>query len=39
VFAGPQWIVRQIRPATLQSAVASMPVVDANLALIERAAD
>ena len=38
-FAGPEWVVREIRPAGLHSAVESMPIVDANLALIERAAD
>jgi SAM-dependent methyltransferase len=38
LFAGPEWIVREIRPAELHSAVDSMPIVDANLALIERAA-
>ena len=38
-FAGPEWVVREIRPAELHSAVSSMPIVDANLALIERAAD
>ena len=36
-FAGPTWVVREIRPAELHSAVESMPIVDANLALIERA--
>lgn len=35
-FAGPEWTVREIRPAELHSAVESMPIVDANLALIER---
>ena len=38
VFAGPEWHIRGIRPAGLHSAVESMPIVDANLALIERAA-
>ncbi|MDR3687652.1 MAG: class I SAM-dependent methyltransferase [Coriobacteriia bacterium] len=37
VFAGPEWVVREIRPAELHSAVDAMPIVDANLALIERA--
>jgi len=37
-FAGPEWVVREVRPAHLHSAVSAMPVVDANLALIERAA-
>jgi len=36
-FAGDAWAVREIRPAELHSAVESMPVVDANLAVIERA--
>jgi 2-polyprenyl-3-methyl-5-hydroxy-6-metoxy-1,4-benzoquinol methylase len=36
VFAGPEWVVREIRPAELHSAVEAMPIVDANLALIER---
>jgi SAM-dependent methyltransferase len=35
-FAGPEWRVREIRPAGLHSAVESMPVVDANLAIVER---
>ena len=37
VFAGPEWVLRAIRPAELHSAVEAMPIVDANLALIERA--
>ena len=36
-FSGPEWRVRDVRPATLHSAVESMPIVDANLALVERA--
>lgn len=36
-FAGEQWRVRELRPAQLHSAVESMPIVDANLAVIERA--
>ena len=36
-FAGPEWRVREIRPAELYSAVAEMPIVDANLAIVERA--
>jgi 2-polyprenyl-3-methyl-5-hydroxy-6-metoxy-1,4-benzoquinol methylase len=36
VFAGPEWSVREIRPAELHSAVEAMPIVDANLAVIER---
>lgn len=35
-FAGSQWAVRELRPADLQSAMPQMPVVDANLAVIER---
>jgi SAM-dependent methyltransferase len=35
-FAGGEWRVREVRAAQLRSAVPSMPVVDANLALIER---
>jgi SAM-dependent methyltransferase len=35
-FAGPLWRVRDVRPAELHSAVEEMPIVDANLALIER---
>ena len=37
-FASSKWVVREIRPAQLHSAVPAMPIVDANLALIERAA-
>ena len=36
-FAGPEWSVREVKPAELHSAVEAMPIVDANLALIERA--
>lgn len=36
-FAGPAWRVREIRAAELHSAVEAMPVVEANLALVERA--
>lgn len=36
VFSGSQWIVREVRPAPLHSAMERMPIVDANLALIER---
>ena len=36
-FAGPQWRVREVRPALLYSAVEAMPTVDANLAIVERA--
>lgn len=36
-FAAPRFTVREIRPAALHSAVPHMPVVDANLAVIERA--
>jgi cyclopropane fatty-acyl-phospholipid synthase-like methyltransferase len=36
-FAGPDFVVREVRPAELHSARRSMPVVDANLALIVRA--
>lgn len=35
-FSGPQWRVRGVRPAELHSAIAEVPVVDANLALVER---
>jgi 2-polyprenyl-3-methyl-5-hydroxy-6-metoxy-1,4-benzoquinol methylase len=35
-FSGEAWRIREIRPAELHSAVEAMPVVDANLALIER---
>ncbi len=35
-FADEAWRIREIRPAELHSAVPAMPVVDANLALIER---
>ena len=36
-FSGGVWRVREVRPAQLHSAVDAMPVVDANLAVIERA--
>jgi len=36
-FSGPKFRVREVRPAELHSAVERMPIVDANLALIERA--
>jgi cyclopropane fatty-acyl-phospholipid synthase-like methyltransferase len=36
-FAGPDFEVREVRPAELHSARAEMPVVDANLAIVERA--
>jgi SAM-dependent methyltransferase len=36
-FGGPAWRIREIRPSELRSAVEAMPIVDANLALIERA--
>ena len=36
VFAGDAWRVREVRAAGLHSARAEMPVVDANLALVER---
>ena len=36
VFAGSQWRVREIRPAELRSAMPQMPVVDANLSVVER---
>lgn len=36
VFSEGEWLVREVRPAGLRSAVAEMPIVDANLALIER---
>ena len=36
VFSGAEWRVREVRPAELHSAMPQMPVVDANLALIER---
>lgn len=35
-FWGRRWIVREIRPAELHSAVPARPIVDANLAIIER---
>lgn len=35
-FAEPEWRVREVRPAELHSAVEAMPVVDANLAVVER---
>ena len=35
-FSGPEWRVREVRPAELFSAVPSMPIVDANLAVVER---
>ncbi len=35
-FSGSQWRVLELRPAELHSAIERMPVVDANLALIER---
>ena len=35
-FAGPEWHAREVRPAGLRSAVPAMPIVDANLAVIER---
>jgi 2-polyprenyl-3-methyl-5-hydroxy-6-metoxy-1,4-benzoquinol methylase len=36
-FSAPQWRVRDIRPAELRSAMPQMPVVDANLVLVELA--
>jgi SAM-dependent methyltransferase len=36
-FASPAFAVREVRPAELHSARPQMPVVDANLAIIERA--
>ena len=36
-FASPAFAVREVRPAELHSARPEMPVVDANLAIIERA--
>jgi 2-polyprenyl-3-methyl-5-hydroxy-6-metoxy-1,4-benzoquinol methylase len=36
-FAGGAWRVHEVRPAELHSAVEAMPIVDANLALVERA--
>ena len=36
-FGGPEFVVREVRPAELHSARRSMPVVDANLALVVRA--
>ena len=38
-FDAPEWRIREIRPAGLHSAVESMPIVDANLALVERSSD
>jgi 2-polyprenyl-3-methyl-5-hydroxy-6-metoxy-1,4-benzoquinol methylase len=35
-FSGPEWHVREVRAAGLHSAVATLPVVDANLALVQR---
>jgi SAM-dependent methyltransferase len=35
-FSGPEWHVREVRPAELRSARPEMPVVDANLAIVER---
>ena len=35
-FGGSQWRIRELRPAELHSAMPQMPVVDANLAVIER---
>jgi len=35
-FSGEAWHVREVRTAGLHSAVESMPVVDANLAIVER---
>ncbi len=35
-FGGSQWRVRELRPAELHSAMPQMPIVDANLAVIER---
>ena len=35
-FSGRCWNVREIRPAELHSAVPAMPIVDANLAIVER---
>ncbi len=35
-FGGHQWRIREIRPAELHSAMERMPVVDANLAVVER---
>ncbi len=35
-FGGSQWSIRELRPADLHSAVERSPVVDANLAVIER---
>jgi SAM-dependent methyltransferase len=37
VFSGDEWRIREVRPAGLHSARAEMPVVDANLAVVERA--
>ena len=35
-FSAPRFRVREVRPAELRSSVPQMPVVDANLAIIER---
>ena len=35
-FGGSQWQIRELRPAELHSAMERMPVVDANLAVVER---
>jgi cyclopropane fatty-acyl-phospholipid synthase-like methyltransferase len=35
-FSGPEFSVREVRPAELRTAVAERPVIDANLAVIER---
>jgi len=35
-FPAPEWRVREVRAADLHSAVPTMPIVDANLSLIER---
>ena len=36
VFGGPEFHVREVRPAKLSTAVAERPVIDANLAVVER---
>ncbi len=35
-FSGPEFRVREVRPAELHTAVAERPVIDANLAVVER---
>ena len=35
-FSGPEFCVREVRPAELHTAVAERPVIDANLAVVER---